>query len=83
MEGKGKRSREDGNSETLKLESRPEEVEGECQFLWGRNIPGPKVGALGGGVQAWTWHELAGCPAWCSAGWSLAFAGDQSIGCWA
>lgn len=80
MEGKGKRSREDGDSETLKLESRPEEVEGEYQFLWGKNIPGPKVGALGGGVQAWTRHELAGRLARCSAGWSLAYAGDQSIG---
>lgn len=48
MEGKGKRSREDEDSETLRFESRSEEVEGECRFLWGKNIPGPKVGAFGG-----------------------------------
>lgn len=83
MEGNGKRSREDEDSETLRFESRPEEVEGDCRFLWGKNIPGPKVGAFGGGMQAWSRHDLAERQAQCSAGWSLAFAGGRSIGCWA
>ena len=48
VEGKGKRSREDEDSETLRFESRPEEVESKCRFLWGKNIPGPKVGAFRG-----------------------------------
>lgn len=55
MEGKGKRSREDEDSETLRVESRSEEVEGECRFLWGgRTFQVPKWGPSGGAVWAWT-----------------------------
>ena len=42
------RERGAGKMKTLRFESRPEEVEGKCRFLWGKNIPGPKVGAFRG-----------------------------------
>lgn len=50
MEGKGKRSREDEDSETLRFESRSEEVEGECRFLWGEGHSRSQSGSLWGVV---------------------------------
>ena len=52
-------------------------------FCGGKIFQVPKWEHSGGGMQAWSRHDLAERQAQCSAGWSLAFAGGRSIGCWA
>lgn len=70
--------------ETLRFESRREEGEGVCQFFWGKNVLGPKVGPCRGCVGHLEDLALPGrAPCLVHAGPPPVFAGDRSTGCWA